>query len=174
MKTIRKHTCSYLYTDGTLVQAFEEERDGVKIGETVDITLNYCRVDMRRYMEEGGAQHCPIGRIVFHQRYSEMKGVVEMARGGRIQASVPSICNGSPNTQEKRLAVQYLTLKTANGFEFHWTETPTILSSQFTIQDEASAGELVKPDEMYKGKLWGGYARVWKITDLRVKTAVAA
>ena len=168
-KLIRKYTCAYLYTDGTLIQCFEEERDRVKIGETCDVTFGYCRVDMRRYEDGGGALAVPVGRIVFHQLYNDLKGPVDLCAGGRVSCSVPSICNGSPNTQEKRLAVQYLTIKTANGYELHWTELPAVISGQFTIQDNTREEELLKPEDTYQGKLWAGFSRIWKITDLRAK-----
>ena len=86
---------------------------------------------------------------------------------------MPSVYGGSPHSQEKRLAVQYLTIRTANGYQLHWTEIPNVISAQFTIQDRpAVEADFVQPDDCYQGKLWGS-CRIWKITDLRAKTAAA-
>lgn len=171
-KLTRTIWCSYLYTDGTLIEVFEESRDGVKIGETADVTLGYCDLSIMRHEDRHiwSPENRRQGRIVIGKYRSS--GFLQLARGGKIDATMPSLSNGSENSKSKGISVQYVTLTTAKGIKLEWTETPDIISGQFTIQDENHAP--AQPDTLVSGSLWGCSARIWKVKDLRPKQQEAA
>jgi hypothetical protein len=174
-KITRTLTCSYIYTNGTLVQVYHEKRDGVDLCETVDITLGFCTLHVRSKADiwEGFKGHnnkVSLARIVISNYKSD--GFLSLAKGGTITATMPSLENGSQNTQGKGIAVQYVTLRTAKGLEFEWTEMPGLICPRFTIQNDSNLCEL--SDNYYVGGLWSS-DRIMKVTDLRPKNqAVAA
>lgn len=164
----RNRTCSYIYTDGTLIEIFEERRDGVEIGQTVDVTLGYCTLDIAERTELFSKQHKPNGRIVIHNRYTG-KGFTELAKGGHVAAMAPSYAEGSPNSQSKHIKVQSVKLTTKAGYTIQWTDTD-VICSEFTIQPDENFKHGIDPERCYAGASWGGDARIWKITDLRPKS----
>lgn len=172
----REHSCDYIYADGTLVELYKEKRDGIEVGETVDITFGYCEVSIRSKADiwEGSKGHnntVPAGRIVIHRNYE--RGFITLAKGGKITATMPSIENGSENTKSKGIAVQYVKLTTAKGLKLSWTDCTSVICSQFTVQDDAG----FKPfdiEHTYPGRSWGSDARIWKVTDLRPKPEAVA
>jgi hypothetical protein len=167
MKTRRELSCRYLYTDGTLIEAYEERRDGVVIGSTVDVTFGYCQLSMARRAERWNKEAVQ-GRIILH-RGAGADGILTLAKGGRIDASMASIEAGSENTKKRDIPVQHVTLTTAKQLKLEWTETPTLLSGTFYLQ------EMEQPDhdKLKVGYSWGMDSRIWKVTDLRPKTAAA-
>ncbi len=165
MKNKRELTCSYLYTDGTLIQVFDESRSGVQIGSTVDITLGFCKVFIDARPEEHKKVPVTYGRLVMG-RYNS-PDMITLAKGGRVEGTLPSLYCGSPHSQQKGLRVQYVEITTKNGMRLTWTEIPDVISGQFTVQE-------LKADAMYDesrgvGYTWGYDSRIWKVTDLRVK-----
>ncbi len=159
----RTLNCQYLYTDGTLVAVYEERKGGVVIGETVDITLGYAKVILSKRTELFfGPKDAVIGRIVLHRG---AEGFVTMAKGGTVAATMPTIEAGSENTRKLGIAVQCVTLTTKAGVKLEWSETPSILSSNFHLQEM----EQTDPDRLHVGYSWGS-GRIWKITDLRAKS----
>jgi len=176
-KTERKLTCAYLYTDGTLVELYDESRNFVPLGESVDITRGYCQVYMSRYRSEGEAdgyrakERVERGRIVIHRiGCNNRNGFLAMARGGRVEATMPSVHEGSESSREKNIAVQYLHLVAKNGMEFSWCDATSVLSSQFTLQDSPEVWH--GTEEFRVGSKWGYNARVMNVRDLRAKPAL--
>lgn len=164
----RRPGCAYLYSDGSLVQLFEEYRDGVQIGQTADVTLGYCQVYLSSKLDSDWHKVSGVGRIVLHRYGSD--GFLPLAKGGRIEATSPSVHNGSQNTKERNIEVQYVKLTTKQGLLLSWSDATSVLSSQFTVQVGASF--LSDVSKLYVGSpLWSDYdTHVMKITDLRPKT----
>lgn len=165
-KIERKRECGYLYPDGTLVELFKENRNGIEIGETVDLTFGYCKVAIekpsgRTWRERQATE----GRIVVHNGLNT--GFIPLARGGSIEARMPSLENGSQNTQSRGYQVQGVKLTTAKGLVLYWSDVTSLISSSFTLQDEGFPTEPF--ESYYVGKIWGS-GRIWKITDLRPKS----
>ncbi len=165
MATKRNMTCAYLYSDGTLVKLLEETRNGIKIGETVDIVKHYCKsvaiaatYGARRFGE-------PVlpGRIVIHCRYRDRDGFTEFARGGKVVAHGFDIAAGSENSRNRGIQVQHVSLVTAKGYEFGWTDT-NVISSLFTIQTGAKYE--TDHSKFTTGGYWGSDARIWSVKDL--------
>lgn len=166
-KITREPYCQYIYTDGTLIELFEERRAGVEIGQSADVTLGHCQLSL--YKHDGGESYRKrdvAGRIVLHRGHG---GFAVLAKGGKIEAVMPSLQNGSENTRKRGIEVQHVTLETAKKQKLEWAETPAIISGQFTLQEmDAQDTETLK-----FGHVWGGSARIMKVTDLRPKPAVA-
>jgi hypothetical protein len=165
---MRKLTCSYLYTDGTLVAYYDEFRKDAKIGETVDVTLGYCTLNLAAYAMDGdgsgsvyAGKRKVTGRIVFHSWNDD--AVISLAKGGTINATLPSLTAGSNRSREMGLKVQYVELKTKNGMRLNWTDTECV-SSQFCLQEMAieHEGKTLTP-----GSRWGYSATVYAVRDLR-------
>lgn len=166
----RKLSCSYLYTDGTLIQIFDESRltEGreIMIGQTADVTLGYCTFSLSKRIERFRATEVQ-GRIVF-SRY-EAVGVLELARGGKIEATMPNLEQGSQNTKKRGLEVQYVSITSAKGLKLDWCEIPSLIGGTFCLQDDA---HLVAPIEYTVGARWGD-TRVMRVKDLRPKVVAA-
>lgn len=161
-KTFREKTAEYLLSDGTLISLYEERRDCMKIGETADVTYGYCQVSVyESYESSGGYRTAQPGRIVI-SKYSN-DGFTALAKGGKVTASMPSVCGGSENTKKQGLAVQYVWLVTKSGQKLVWCDIPSILSSNFTVQ----VGEKYVEGPKRSGDLLWGDIRIWKVTDLR-------
>ena len=164
-KTVRSLRCSYLYSDGTLVQVYEETRNGVKIGDTADVVYGYCKVELWPNYEasHGFGAKSSAGRIVIHRDSDDF---LHFARGGKVTGIGPSVSGGSENTKRNNFEVQYVKLRTKSGHRLEWCDVTSVISSRYTVQaDEkyAASGELKVGDS-----LWGDYStRVWKVSDLR-------
>jgi hypothetical protein len=128
----RKATYAYLYSDGTLVQLFNELRGNNKIGETADITYNYCDVALMKgfsYTDRTSKS----GRIVF-QGIDNGQGFIKLAKDGKVRAHEACLVAGSNKTRDLGIAVQYVVLTTKSGIELSWNEVPGILSGSFLVQ----------------------------------------
>lgn len=164
---MRKLTCTYLYTDGTLIEYFDEFRKGAKIGETVDVTMGYCTLNLASYGMDGDgngsvfAERKVEGRIVFHSWNDD--GVIALAKGGTINATLPSLTAGSNRSREHGLKVQYVELRMKNGLRLNWTDTECV-SSQFCLQERVveHEGKTLTP-----GSRWGYSATVYAVRDMR-------
>jgi hypothetical protein len=163
----RNLTCSYLYSDGTLLQTFEEKRNGAKIGETVDITYGYCKVYI--YDNDASPRAVDVGRIVIH-RYSD-DAFVPLAKGGKVVAKLPNLQSGSEKTRELGFKVQYVELTMKNGLSLSWSGIEGVLSSSFTVQSDSDYGTMSR--DFKPGDRWGHDAVVNKVTDLRKKEQAA-
>ena len=163
----RQLTCSYLYSDGTLVSLFEERRDGVQIGQTADVTFGYCDVKLYPSYKDSRGYHATAyrGRIVLH-RYN-MNGFLPLAKGGKVRAIAPHVDGGSENTKQNNFQVQSVSLETKQGLELEWSDVTSILSSSFTVQADEKFFQDTS-ELRVGGTLWSDYdTRVMKITDLR-------
>jgi hypothetical protein len=166
----RDLTGSYLYADGTLVQCFDEKRNGSKIGETVDVTYGYCKVNIYdRDQENHFARPVEQGRIVIH-RYSD-NAFVPLAKGGRVLAKTANLKSGSEKTREMGLAVQYVELTMKNGLNLGWSDIPGVLGSTFTVQSGSEYGEISQ--DLKPGDKWGFVSVVNKVVNLRKEAAAA-
>lgn len=165
-KNYRRLQCEYLLTDGsgTLIQMYEEYRDGVRIGETADITLGYCTVSIWESYPQSYAyrQNKPFGRIVLHRT----DGFTKLAKGGKVSATCPSVDGGSDNSKRLGYEIQYVWLETKSGEKLSWCDVTSVVCSQFTVQ----AGDEYKlPENVTVGyRLWSG-STIMKVTDLRPK-----
>ncbi|CAM6053509.1 unnamed protein product [Sphagnum tenellum] len=158
-KTNRKISASYLTTDGTLAQIIiEETRNGVKIGETAEVTYGWATVGIRDY---SGNRVRVDGRIVIH-RYDE--SYVTLAKGGRVEATLPNRESGSEKTKTLGYDVQYVKITTKNKLELSWTDVTSIISSAFTVQ---SGAQYLIADNLKVGDLFWSGVYVSKVTDLR-------
>jgi hypothetical protein len=168
---MRKLSCTYLYTDGTLIEHFDEFRKNAKIGETVDVTLGYCTLNLAAHNEtetDGYKSKRKVnGRIVFHSWKGD--GVIALAKGGTINATLPALAEGSENSRSRGIKVQHVELRTKAGLRFHWTDCE-IVRSQFTLQETSveHAGKILAP-----GCRWGYAATVYAVRDMRKLSEVA-
>jgi hypothetical protein len=166
-KVTRTLSCEYLLTDGSgsLIQLFEEFRDGVRIGETADITLGYCKVTVHESYSDvySFRQDRPHGRIVLHRGEY---GFSKLAKGGKVSGTVPNIEGGSESSKRLGHAVQYVWLETKNGDKLDWCDVPSVVGSRFTVQ----MGDQYKlPETVQVGyRLWSDIP-IMKVTDLRPK-----
>jgi hypothetical protein len=164
----RSLTCSYLYSDGTLLQTFDEKRNGTKVGETVDITYGYCKVYI--YDNESSPRAVDVGRIVIH-RYSD-DAFVPLAKGGKVTAKLPNLQSGSERTRELGFKVQFVELTMKNGLSLSWSDIQGVLGSTFTVQSGSDLGKMSQ--DFKPGDRWGHDAVVNKVRDLRKKEETAA
>lgn len=167
----RKLVCNYLYTDGTLVQVYDETRKGINVGQTVDLTLGYCEFRLTVKNDTPYGKDATTGRMVI-DRYDESQGFLTLAKGGSINASMPSVGNGSPKSQALNIAVQHVVLRTAKGLKLEWTDATGIMSSQFHLQNDSWVNA-THHETLTPGSHWGS-ATVWAVKDMRVNKAVAA
>lgn len=167
-KVTRTSSCQYLYTDGTLIEIFEEHRDGIHIGDTVDVTRGYCTLHIDRYLAQFHKEGVKCGRLVVSRNTNS--DFIKLARGGVIRATLPSVMNGSENSRGRGLEVQYVELKTKSGIHLSWCEVVSVICGMVTIQ--GGSEYLIDEERMCVGFSWGHNARIWKITDLRPKAAV--
>jgi hypothetical protein len=158
----RRSSVSYLTSEGTLFTIFEETRNGVKIGETADVIYNYAKVGI--YQQETDRTTNVPGRIVIHDFRYPKDGFVPLAKGGRVEAHLPSVQAGSDNTKRHGFEVQYVKLTTKGGLVLSWTDVTSIISSSFTVQ--AGSQYAVKDGLRQGDLLWSGVT-VNKVTDLQ-------
>jgi hypothetical protein len=144
---------------------FEERKDGMKIGETCDITLGYADVTIYpNYEASRGYQKNTRGRIVFH-KYGTT-AVIKLAKGAKITAIVPSLSAGSENTKRLNIGVGYLFVDTPKYGKLEWTVMDSVLSSEFTLQSSAD-GEKYELPEIRVGGSFGLDCRILNVKDLR-------
>jgi hypothetical protein len=130
-KSSRQMSCAYIDTKGTLVVYFDEFRHGHKIGETVDIHYAYCKLWMTPAEDRHTMYGAP-GRIIL-PRYGH-SAVVRLAKGGRFECRMAALSNGSENTRNAGIAVQYIQLRLANNETIEWHDTPGLMSPGIVIQ----------------------------------------
>lgn len=172
-KITRQRGAAYLYSDGTFVEVFDEQRLGAKIGETIEITRGYAETEFRSPFSGGGmatedATVPNTGRIVFHRYGTE--GVLNILKGSRVTARIPSLHNGSARTLEQGIEIGYITITHPKLGEFLWYTLPGLLSAAMEIQ----WGEkyVASRENWQVGDRWGD-APVVAVTDLRKKEATA-
>lgn len=152
----------YLHSDGTLVQWFEERRDGNAIGETADATLGYADVSIYAGYSLSTWNHnkCT-GRICIS---AWDKALLAIMKGARVTGIAPSPDGGSENTKRRGIDVGYLKVNTKHG-ELTWTILDSLISGVVTIQP-ATDPEAQEKLEWREGGYWGNI-RIAKVTDLR-------
>lgn len=165
-KVTRELQCAYLYADGSLAEMYQESRGGVQIGETVDVTRGYARVDfhdVRKGANENGYNPAPLvdhGRLVIH---SDNLGLLPLLKGAWVRCYAPDVDGGSPRTREKGIAVGglYATVKGGARINLNLLEE---ISSGLTVQVDRQYKTAAR-DDAYIGQLWGHDARINAITD---------
>lgn len=132
-KSSRKPSTAYLDTKGTLLQYFDELRDGRKVGASVDIHYQYCKLWMAP-VEDRHTMYGTPGRIIF-PRYGN-SALVRLSKGGRWECRPGSIENGSENTKRLGIRVQFAELRLAGkGNEtLSWHEFPGAMSCDIEMQ----------------------------------------
>jgi hypothetical protein len=173
-QTTRRLTGSYLTTEGTMYQIFEELRGGSRIGETTDVTYGYAKVEIVRYLSDEHNREFVQGRIVIH-RYSN-DGFIALAKGGRVSAVAPGFYYGSERTREQRLETQSVKLITKGNLELSWHDVVSVMGSTFTVQVTASREnpeQYAIPEGLTTGDRLHDTV-VNKVTDLRKPKEVAA
>lgn len=130
-KSSRQVSSAYLDTKGTLVTYFDEYRNGHKIGETADVHYSYCRLWIAPGEERHTMYGAP-GRIIL-PRYGNT-ALVRLCKGGRFEARMAALSNGSENCKRAGIAVQYIELQLASKETLAWHDTPGLMSPCITIQ----------------------------------------
>lgn len=151
-KLSRKLTGAYLDTKGTLLCYFDERREGHKIGETSDVHYGYCRLWIAP-AEDRHTMYGTPGRIIFPGD-SDLLAMFRLSKGGRFQARMASVSNGSENTKRAGIAVQWVELRMAKGETISWHDFPGLMSPTFTIQQ---GEEYILPSDLRAGQNLNGY-----------------
>lgn len=174
-KVTREMTCAYLYADGSLVEHFDERRDGVILGTTVDVTIGFAPNIIFTHTEiadNGDRQRVQAtgGRLIISR---DNFGCLPLLKGAFVRCLNPSVSNGSPNSKALGLKVGYVLVTCKGGSSLSWQFLDGVLSSDFTIQIDPEYTKALTAD-YWIGQLWGYGSRINKITDLRPKVAEAA
>lgn len=163
-ETERTPYSAYIYTDGTLVQPYEEKQKGVRMADTVDITLGYCQVEIHRKYDAFGVylkkHRVPRGRIAL--TLWSNTGFIALARGGCIRATMPDVMAATGRTRAQGIAAQIIVLTTHTGLELTWLELPELVSPVFSIEEK----HLERIAGVKRGDTWGGM-QVSAVKDLR-------
>ncbi len=128
-KVERRQMHSYLYSDGTLVDTFEEYRGDVKLGETVDLTLGFAKVTITASYDDGTPAE---GRIIFAEY--DTKGMIALMRGNPVVVSLPSSKAGSENTRNLGITVGYLKIIHPKFGKLTWMEFGNLIGTEYHTQ----------------------------------------
>jgi hypothetical protein len=165
----RKLFCSYIWADGTLAQMFEEKRDGLKLGDTWDLTLGYCtRVTFssgyRGFYDQGEVK--TNGRIIID---SYSGGLLALLRGAEVTIVAPRFDAGSENTRTKGVKVGSLDVKHPKFGILRWHLFEDLISGPVTVQTDIRPVDA--PADGWRVGHYVGCDVVMHVTDLRPKVA---
>ena len=130
---------AYLYADGHTVEVWEKEDKDAGTVEWIEIREAYAKPSFQT------------GRVIFS--HPEWYPLYDLIKGKRVDATVPSLKQGSDNTRQQGFQVGNLVVHFPKGKTLYFKEIPGLISGDYTYQPDASeAFDEVRDRE---GLRWG-------------------